>query len=103
MPKIATKLPKLADSQFTYENCADRNRVFLFENIDKPPFLAPVKGWKMVGYGTAPWPGTTDGFAVMFEKMTPPEEETGSMFQKRHLTLPEGTRIWQHFYKHNLT
>ena len=87
---------KLKSSLFTYRNGAETNRVFLWENISTPPFMRPVKGWVIVGYGKAPWPGSTEGFAVMFERVDPPEEDTGSMFQKMETLMPEGTRIWQH-------
>ena len=87
---------KLPDSKFTWENGAERCRVFLWQNVDKPPFMVPVEGWEIVGYGRAPWPGSTDGFAVMFEKVAPAEEDTGSMFQKQHTLCLLGDRIWQH-------
>jgi hypothetical protein len=85
-------LVQLASCKFTYENGADRNRVFLWENISVPPFIRPVAGWKIVGYGQAPWPGISEGFAVMMEKITP-EEDHGGM---KGEDFAEGTRIWQH-------
>lgn len=60
------ELVRLPDSRFTYENGAETNRVLLWQNIETPPFMQPVEGWKIVGFGKAPWPGSTDGFAVMF-------------------------------------
>lgn len=88
------KLPQLPSSRFTYENASEYSRVFLWENKPKPPFMAPVDGWRIVGYGKAPWPGSTEGFAVMFEKDTPAEKQT--IFGKHEKTFDEGTRIWQH-------
>lgn len=91
--KRAPKLPKISASKFTNRNCAQSNRVFLFENIDEPPYVRPVKGWKIVGYGDAPWPGNTDGFAVMLEKETPAKESHGTDGEE----FPEGEQIWQHY------
>lgn len=85
-------VPKLPDSRFTSGKSADNNRVFLFENKPEPPFIKPVAGWKIIGWGNAPWPGSTDGFAVMFEKTTPAAE-----CGRAHEEMPEGTHIWQHY------
>jgi hypothetical protein len=86
---------KLPASAFTNEKCAENNRVFLWENHDTEPHLRPVKGWKIIGYGQAPWPGSSNGFAVMLEKTTPAEEKD-NIFAKEHIRFDEGTRIWQH-------
>lgn len=88
------ELVRLPDSRFTYENASEYNRVFLWENIETPPFMRPVAGWKIVGFGKAPWPGSTDGYAVMLEKVTPAEKQ--GIFGKHEKTFEEGTRIWQH-------
>lgn len=85
---------RLPDSRFTYRNGAETNRVFLWKNVETPPFMQPVAGWKIVGYGKAPWPGSTEGFAVMFEKVSPAEKQ--GVFGVREKTFEEGTRIWQH-------
>ena len=92
-------IKKLADSRFTNAKGAELNRVFLWENHDTKPFIRPVSGWEIIGYGKAPWPGCSEGFAVMFEKTTPAEKDNGSMFQKSHLLFDEGTQIWQHINK----
>lgn len=90
-------LVKLPDSAFTNANCAETNRVFLYD-ARSAGGVKPVLGWIIVGYGQAPWPGSTDGFAVMFEKTTPAEEKD-NMFAPEHVRFEEGTRIWQHYSK----
>ncbi len=87
------KIVKFPDSAFSYENGAEENRVFLWKNVDHPPFLVPVKGWKIIGYGKAPWPGSADGHAVMFEKTEPASSDR---FCSCEDAESEGTRIWQH-------
>lgn len=98
MPKVNKKyefrgkpLKKLPNKDFNYENSSERNGIFLIENTDSFPFVNAKKGQEIIGYGKAPWPGLTDGFAAMFEKMTPEEDK---------YDFPEGTRIWHHFYLH---
>lgn len=86
---------RIPSTRFTIGNSADGNRVFLLENHNDKPHLRPVKGWRIVGYGKAPWPGLSKGFAVMFEKVTPAEEKD-NIFAKEHIRFDEGTRIWQH-------
>lgn len=88
------KVPKLPDVRFTHENASEYSRVFLWENISEPPFMRAVEGWGIVGYGKAPWPGSTEGFAVMFEKVTPAEKQ--GVFGKHEKTFGAGVRIWQH-------
>ena len=68
----------------------------MFENCEGPPYVRPVKGWKIVGHSKAPWPGNTDGFAVVFEKETPAEPARSSC---RGEDYEEGTRIWQHYQR----
>lgn len=90
-------ITKIPDIKFSNDNCAETNRVFLWKNVDHPPFCVPVNGWKIVGYGKAPWPGMSDGFAVMFEKTTPavkPSYDTDAEDE-----FDEGERIWQHGYR----
>lgn len=89
------KILKISSAKFTYENGAERNRVFLIENIREAPFIRAVTGWKIIGYGAAPWPGTTEGMAAMFEKQTPAQENGGMAGED----FPEGTQIWQHISK----
>ena len=87
--------PRLSRAKFTNANSAESNRVFLFENHTTSPFIRPVKGWNIVGYGAAPWPGSSNGFAVMLEKNEPAQEK-GNIFAPEHIRFDEGTRIWQH-------
>lgn len=90
------RLVQLSSAKFTWENGAERNGVFLWENHNEPPFLRPVEGWKVIGYTRqAPWPGISNGFAVMLEKTTPavPEKDC---HRNWHLSFEPGTRIWQH-------
>lgn len=84
-------LEKLPNKDFDYENSSEKNGIFLIENVKSFPFVDAKKGWQIIGYGQAPWPGSTEHFAVMFEKMTPEEDK---------YDFPEGTRIWHHFYLH---
>ncbi len=86
--------PRLSASKFTHANGAERNRVFLWKNHDTFPHLRPVEGWKIVGWGKAPWPGSTDGFAVMMEKVTPAVPHRS--FGKSEDEIAEGERIWIH-------
>lgn len=86
-------IAKLPDSAFKPNHGAESNHVFLWEACDVPPFMRAVPGWKIVGYGKAPWPGSTDGFAVMFERVLPASSEYGNV---RGDKCAEGTRIWQH-------
>lgn len=85
-------LVRLPANRFTSENSADCNRVFLWAPAAEPPFMKPMGGWKLVGYGVPPWPKPDANVAVMFEKVTAAEPSDclgGS-------ELPEGSRIWQH-------
>jgi hypothetical protein len=95
-------IPKISDAKFNYENGAEQNRVFLYENIDHDPFIGIKKGWEIVGYGKAPWPGSSDGFAVMIEKKTPAQKRK-SMYDDEEDLFDEGTQIWQHFFYHYFT
>lgn len=83
--------PKLPNNRFTSENSADTNYVFLWKVVGHAPFMVPEDGWAIVGYGKAPWPGSTEGFGVMFEKITPAVK-----YGRGHEEVEEGTRIWQH-------
>lgn len=83
---------RLPSSRFTHENSADSNRVFLWTVRDEPPFMHPVAGWRIVGYGDPPWPKGDTKLAVMFEKTTPAEKYSIVSGADE----PEGTRIWQH-------
>lgn len=89
------RIVKLPDSKFTNANCSETNRVFLWKNYDSPPYIRPVEGWEIIGYGKAPWPGNSNGFAVMLEKKTPAEEKN-NIFAPDHIRFDEGTRIWAH-------
>ncbi len=86
-------VPKLPDSAFKANSCAESNRVFLWEAKDEPPFMHAVAGWKIVGYGNAPWPKKDWPLAVMFERVTPPTSEYGNSHGDE---MAEGMRIWQH-------
>jgi hypothetical protein len=108
-PKSTKKRPRrsqqrvvqLSSAHFTWENGAERNGVFLWENHNEAPYLRAVEGWKVVGWTKqAPWPGISNGFAAMLEKTTPasPEEEC---YRKHHLSFDEGTQIWQHICEDN--
>lgn len=94
-------VPKLPDSKFTNEKCAEGNRVFLWENHDDAPFIRPVSGWKIIGYGNAPWPGNSKGFAAMLEKVTPATPEKDRVWSKPQDDFAEGTQIWQHINKNH--
>ena len=83
---------KIPFHKFTAKNSAQTNHIYLLENKSESPFIGPVSGWKIVGYGEAPWPGSSDGFAVMLEK-TSPEEEYGGLNGE---DWPEGSLIWHH-------
>lgn len=87
--KVEQPIKKLPDVRFRSGNSADSNRVFLWKNHDESPFLRPVSGWKVVGWGKAPWPGSSNGFAVMLERVMPYDTWDNN-------SMPEGTRIWQH-------
>lgn len=87
---------KLPATKFTNSNSADANRVFLYEAAPGGLGMKPIPGWKIVGWGKAPWPGTTEGFAAMFEK-TSPAKERRSIFDRNEDCLPEGTQIWHHY------
>lgn len=91
--KRASKATKLRDSAFKPNHCAESNRVFLWEACDIPPFMRAVPGWKIVGYGKAPWPKPDYPLAVMFERTEPPTNEYGNTHGDE---CEEGTRIWQH-------
>lgn len=82
----------ISSTRLTSENSADSNRVFLWEASDNPPFMKAVDGWKIVGYGTPPWPKPDTDVAVVFEKITP-AHGYGSVKGEE---IEEGTRIWQH-------
>jgi hypothetical protein len=86
-------LVRIPSVQFTRENSADNNRVFLWENCDDPPFVRAVHGWKIIGYGEAPWAKGDNHFAVMFEKQIP----KGGYPTIKGEEMDEGDRIWQHF------
>jgi hypothetical protein len=83
---------RIPSSRFTKENSADTNRVFLWEASENPPFVKAIDGWKMVGYGKAPWPKSGSHFAVMFEKQIP----KGGYPSIRGEEMEEGDRIWHH-------
>lgn len=95
-----SKFPKIPNNRFSVSNSAESNRVFLWKNYDNSPFLRPVSGWKIVGFGKAPWPGSSESFAAMLEKITPAEQKN-NMFAPDHVRFDEGTRIWQHINKHH--
>jgi len=82
-------MKRFAATKLTNRNSAGSNHIFLLRNVDKSPYLAPVAGWKIVGYGKAPWPGISDGFAVVFERTSPEDSSDNN-------SMPEGTLIWQH-------
>lgn len=84
-------IPKLPDRVFTTENAVCNNGVFLFTNTQEPPFMGPAKGWKIVGWGKAPWARQDSTYAVMFERTEP---EDLADFN----SAPEGTMLWQHCY-----
>lgn len=92
---LEVKISKLPSRCFTNANCAQSNQVFLWENCSAAPYIRPVMGWEIVGYGTAPWPGDSQGFAVMLEKTTPAQERA-NIFAKSDIRFDEGARIWQH-------
>jgi hypothetical protein len=91
------RLVRLPSHKFTFRNSADCNRVFLFRSTESG--VKPIQGWKIVGYGQAPWPGTTEGFAAMFEKVAPAKERRSIFGGNGDEGCVEGTRIWQHYRK----
>lgn len=92
--EVGESLPvKLTDRAFMPTHCAESNHVFLWEACEAPPFMRAVPGWKIVGYGKAPWPKKDWPLAVMFERTEPPSSEYGNSHGDE---MKEGTRIWQH-------
>lgn len=91
-PVEQKRMVRIPSSRFTSENSADTNRVFLWEASENPPFVKAINGWKIVGYGKAPWPKGDSDFAVMFEKELP----AGGYPSHRGEEMEEGTRIWHH-------
>lgn len=85
---------RLPDSAFRPNHGAESAHVFLWQVSQSVPFMIPVPGWKIVGYGKAPYEGSTNGFAAMFEKMIPADKEAYSGLEGQE--YDEGTRIWQH-------
>lgn len=90
---VISKYIQLANDEFHYSNSAKYNSVFLWRNTTTPPFMAPVNGWEIVGYGTAPWPSAAGTFAVMFERVLP-SMNFGGNFNGDEFDI--GERIWQH-------
>lgn len=84
---------RLRDSAFKPNHCAESNHVFLWTHCAEPPFMKAVPGWKIVGYGNAPWPKKDWPIAVMFERIEPPSDIYGNTHGDE---MEEGTRIWQH-------
>ncbi len=89
----ADAVPRLPEAQFLANHCAESNRVFLWTHSEKPPFMVAAPGWKIVGYGTAPWYKKDYPLVVMFERVEPPTDTYGNIYGDE---MPEGTRIWQH-------
>lgn len=86
--------PKLLDREFLPNHGADSNHVFLWTASEEPPFMVPVPGWKIVGWGNAPWHKPDWPIAVMFERVDPKDREC---YGNTHGDeMEEGTRIWQH-------
>lgn len=83
------RLAALSPDEFRRENSASANGVFLLSVTSAG--IAPAPGWRLIGCGTAPWPGHSNGFAVLLEKVSPPGSPglAGG-------DLPEGARIWHH-------
>lgn len=88
-----SSVPNLPDAAFIPNHCAESNHVFLWRHCEQPPFMRAVPGWKIVGYGKAPWPKKDWPLAVMFERTEPPTSEYGNAYGDE---MAEGTRIWQH-------
>ena len=84
---------RLSASKFLPNHCAESNRVFLWQAHSEPPFMCAVPGWKIVGYGKAPWQKNDLPIAVMFERITAPSNPYGNIYGDE---CAEGTRIWQH-------
>ena len=87
-------LKAFPDSFFSAQNGVQSNGCYLVENCEEPPYIRPTRGWKIIGYGKAPWPGMTEGFAVVLEKTTPQDDEH---ITHRGEDFPIGTRLWQHY------
>lgn len=88
-----SSVPKLPDAAFIPNHSAESNHVFLWTHCEQPPFMRAVPGWKIVGYGNAPWPKKDWPLAVMFERTEPPTNPYGNTHGDE---MKEGTRIWQH-------
>lgn len=67
--------------------------MFLWENHDTAPFIRPVSGWEIIGYGKAPWPGNSKGFAAMLEKVTPATPEKTAYGRSRRMTFQRELRF----------
>ena len=85
---------RLPNSYFNKENHAEQNGVYLWGARNAPPFMGAVSGWKIMGYGKAPWPKKDLPIAVMFERTMPPTYTYGGNSYGDEMA--EGTRIWQH-------
>lgn len=72
-------LVRLPSSQFTPHNSSKAYGEFALDVRDGK--LVSKRGWKVVGYGKAPYTNDGDDFALMLEKTEPPDE---------------GERIWHH-------
>jgi len=93
MSSLPVTIPKLPDIAFKANHCAQSNSVFLWTHCAESPFMCAVPGWKIVGYGKAPWPKKDWPLAVMFERTQPPTNPYGNTHGDE---MEEGTRIWQH-------
>lgn len=65
------KPKRFSSNKLVHSNSALCNQVFLLNNHHEPPYLRPVDGWDIVGYGKAPWPGVSERFAAVFERTKP--------------------------------
>lgn len=90
---ITSPALRLPDSAFKPNHCAERNHVFLWTHAEEPPFMRAVAGWRIVGWGKAPWPKKDLPLAVMFERVEPPSNPYGNANGDE---MEEGVRIWQH-------
>ena len=87
------RVPQLPPVRFTDRNGAESNHVFLWVTTPEPPFMIAAPGWRIVGYGKAPWSKPGCELAVMFERTDPPSSDCGNIHGDE---CEVGTRIWQH-------
>jgi len=86
------RIPKINSGKFSPENSSNMNQVYLMKVHSEPPFFRPKTGWSIVGWtDQAPWPGPSNGVAVMLEADSTNDEG-----------FSEGIQIWHHIDRERL-